>query len=920
MTKFKFFTQALDLEDSLSETINIKKKLLVYWLSYTSLFAVIFFIGFSAVWANNMSFLWRGDGHNQHLPVLKFYSEYWRAFFGNIFSGNFQLPMFDFRLGLGDDIIQSLAANSIGSIFHILSVFVPPNHIDVYYDIIFVLRIYLAGISFSILCIYARQKYWAILIGSLCYVFSGFVLKGIFHPMFPMVYTPLLFLGLDLILQKKKPFLFIICVFLLATTSFYYLYMITVFLIVYALLRVHHLHGKLFWKNLLPSALRASLHYIIGLLMSAVLMLPTILGYLGSTRTGRSDYLGSDGTEVINILLFSNTVIIDRILFFLSVNGLYLAGIVTLALAALFISKVNKNDKRHLITFFIFSWLLFLLPFGGLLLNGFAYMTDRWIFLFNFVLCFITVYMLPQKYFEGDRKKIAISILIASIIIYAVNLGLSLDFFPVNFFILVCTAALTVVFSIVNLNQLVKKLIIIAMAAINLTANTYFIYTTLEFYNQLAPKHAGIKWHLEAPDVPESVKMTDKSFYRMETPKPVFFHDVYNLAHLANAPLFLGYYGNSVYFSILNKNVIKGLKELENSNLYENIYYGFDGRTVLNTLSSNKYYALKYEEQEEEDGSGSYMQLSGNNIEHPYGYTFYDIDESRFQLTFKNECFLPLGYTYEKAVSYNEYEELNATDKQEAMLQAVVLNTEYANTRINQLSFSTNEIPYIYKAEGCVWENGILYKTNKDSSLTLYFDGKDNSETYIQLSGLKNYKYFLYNIGIYIKEYTFKGNKSELIPDQERFLFNLGYNEEGLNTATVTFPDEGCELKDIRVYCYPMDNYSRQVNALKEETLENINISANHVSGEITLKKSKFLVMTIPYSKGWSAKVNGIETELLQANTMFMALPLPAGKHTIELSYCTPGIKIGGLLSVIGFACFFFLVFKKRLTKKEPKN
>lgn len=46
--------------------------------------------------------------------------------------------------------------------------------------------------------------------------------------------------------------------------------------------------------------------------------------------------------------------------------------------------------------------------------------------------------------------------------------------------------------------------------------------------------------------------------------------------------------------------------------------------------------------------------------------------------------------------------------------------------------------------------------------------------------------------------------------------------------------------------------------------------------------------------------MDGKETELLQANTMYMALPLTEGQHSIELRYQTPGLKAGVMGTGVG--------------------
>ncbi len=109
----------------------------------------------------------------------------------------------------------------------------------------------------------------------------------------------------------------------------------------------------------------------------------------------------------------------------------------------------------------------------------------------------------------------------------------------------------------------------------------------------------------------------------------------------------------------------------------------------------------------------------------------------------------------------------------------------------------------------------------------------------------------------------------------------------------------------IEAIFLPIGNdYIQQAAALKEDHLENVEEFTNGIKGTVNLKSNKIMVFSIPYSKGWTAFVNGKKTELLRANTMFMTLPLKAGFYNIELRYFTPGLKLGIMLSILGFLLF----------------
>ena len=95
------------------------------------------------------------------------------------------------------------------------------------------------------------------------------------------------------------------------------------------------------------------------------------------------------------------------------------------------------------------------------------------------------------------------------------------------------------------------------------------------------------------------------------------------------------------------------------------------------------------------------------------------------------------------------------------------------------------------------------------------------------------------------------------------------------------------------------------------------------MTGKIALDKAKILCLTIPYSNGWTALVDGKPAKIYQANSMFMGLPLEAGTHEIELVYKTPGGKIGTGITEMGIAaCLMIYVVrrKKALDAQAAEN
>jgi uncharacterized membrane protein YfhO len=78
------------------------------------------------------------------------------------------------------------------------------------------------------------------------------------------------------------------------------------------------------------------------------------------------------------------------------------------------------------------------------------------------------------------------------------------------------------------------------------------------------------------------------------------------------------------------------------------------------------------------------------------------------------------------------------------------------------------------------------------------------------------------------------------------------------------------------------------------------------------------LVLSIPYSEGWNAYVDGEKASIYKANVMYMALALDKGDHTISLVYTTPYLKVGMVISFISLVVFIgIIIFYKFANNKE---
>jgi len=262
--------------------------------------------------------------------------------------------------------------------------------------------------------------------------------------------------------------------------------------------------------------------------------------------------------------------------------------------------------------------------------------------------------------------------------------------------------------------------------------------------------------------------------------------------------------------------------------------------------------------------------------------------------------------------------------KQQALLQCAV--TEEENMDLEKTDPSFREEVFSYEVEcgkGAAFRDGEITVTKAKASVTLVFEGFENSETYLYWKNLyspeidaaklsKNRKSKITAVcGEVSKTQVYLSSQDQYYMGKKDFLFQLGYSEKARKTITITFAKKGTYLFDeLQVVGQPMEDLPEQVAALKRDVLEEVEFSPNAVKGSIRLESAKLLCLSIPFSNGWTAYVNGEKTDLCRVNTMYSGLYLEPGQYQIELKYRTPGLNLGlacaglGLMLLLLVCCY----------------
>ncbi len=254
------------------------------WILYSAAFMVIAAFSFGIFIIANRTLIWNMDGVTQHYPLML---ELHRLLTKAGLAG---VTGWSWTFGLGADKLTTLAYYVLGDPFAYLLAILPTRLIEAGYGWFVILRLYASGLAFLAFTRCYAFKPFSRLLGALTYAFAGYSLMiGVHHPFFilPMIWLPLLFLGIDRVLRGKGWAFLGAMTGLTVLSNFYFAYILGLGSLIYAVIRYLSLKEQ----GQLQVKLRLAIGRLVaaagaGLLLSGILLVPSIVMMLGSTRAG----------------------------------------------------------------------------------------------------------------------------------------------------------------------------------------------------------------------------------------------------------------------------------------------------------------------------------------------------------------------------------------------------------------------------------------------------------------------------------------------------------------------------------------------------------------------------------------------------------------------------------------------------------
>lgn len=948
---------------------------------YSILFLVTAILTYVYFVINGKSLVWHVDGYDQHMIALTYYGQWLRQIVRSIFVDHtFSFQMWNFTIGYGGDILTTFSYYVIGDPLNLLSGIVSSRYTEYLYDVLIFVRMYLAGLFFMYYTKERGITGNGRVVGAIIYVFSVFAIySGVRHPFFilPMIFLPLILTGLEKILNGKKPYLFIISIAFCVIGNFYFFYMIAIITVVYALVRIIYTYRNE-KKKIFTTLLKLFAFSIVGVLIACALFLPTLFTFLQDSRTienavvpvlydfkyyqkilsgmisndtsGYWNYIGISPIALVGAYYAFHKRDVQKIVFF----------IISLLVMAIPFLGSFLNGMLYACNRWIWAY-IFLCAFSVAFF--WKEIVSIKVFTHKKLSAFLLVYFSLIIIMKNTRKEsVILQMLLFTVMLFLLSYlnNHKTKWFKyktkIIVFFVVCGVAVN------------------AFYLFDVTEGNYiseFIDAGKVYSSYESTVESDIKNHVNDDSFyrysstdDELINNKNKNAKVNQVLKNSIYSDLNNkyfyLDNASNASTLFNENGIGYYWSLGNTNIQNFLRQMNNKEYSLFYYYGNDQRTILSSLSSVKYFVA-------EEGEKGKVPYGFKSIAPFYKYVPNMLrnkkinKKTRVQNSvnyeiYKNPYALPLGYTYDSTVTEKDIKDLDGVDQERVMLSSAIVedNDKFHDDIDNQTedkrlkySVSTKDENFVKVKKNKIEVNRGHSKINLnidcESNKNLFINFKNfrftqkseldaNIDTFNKLSkseqNLISNKYRYYKDNEYSRVYVKSNDVSKMFlnyrddssfyNNRKDFAINMCYSELPRDRITIEFENPGTYRFDkLEVIEQSFDDYADKINALRDNSLENVKIGTNRITGDIALDKEKLLCLNIPYSDGWKLKVDGNIKVLKKVNYMNSGVILKSGKHKIELTYTTPGLIPGIILTIVGILILLIIIIAYKVSRKN---
>ena len=798
----------------------------------------------------------------------------------NVWTGK-ENPFYSFHLGMGLNY-YAFISYYLGGIFAPLVVFFDTANMPNALYILTLIKIGAGGLAFWI---YAKNtfkinRFFNIAL-AVAYSLMSFTIAQAEVIMWldAMVWFPLIILGINRLLEFKKPRLLFFSYFLLFISNYYFGFMIGLFSFMYFLVR-YFADRKKHKKVLIPYLITS----ILAGLGSLIMILPMYLDLKANGETlSQITMTKTEDTGFWDIIVKNMIGTYDTTQYG-SIPFIYIGIIPFIFCIFYFISR--KFDWKHklgygLIAVFIIASFYFT-PLD-LLWQGFHF-PNMFLFRYAFLLSFLVIMLAGYALEKFDKSDIpvmlfiGIGLIVAYTLAFFVHSDKSYEFVKSENYVLsmVFLIAYLIIFAISLLPnskftfKRISLLILILMGVEAATNSYYMIHGVRQDWNYPSAE----QFTAPRPYIKELVNYANKNddgiFYRLENLNRVSTNDSVNYQ----------YAGMDLFSSVRNRNSAAVLRTLG----YKSDGTALNSRYDNNTLLMDSFVGMRY-----------------NISETPINrFGFKEIKHNKRYKLYENKYALPLGVETSNNILNTKLIESDNLTSQETLINALT-GKKYTFFQLEQPSLVSEE-------GGKITDNG-----DGQTSTISVNQGETLALTYsIHVPAGKEAYFSLFPI---------EGPTGSAKVDTEKQpghwceigmmgqYYDLGYFKKATDlqfTVYISGSEGSFTAITPPVLFLDTKEYKSAMTKLQTQGVD-FKVDGRIVKADVNIKKGQNTIFTtIPYDKGWTAYVDGKETPISSYRNGFVTFRVPNGKHEVKLKYFPPGLKIGIVLFILSFIGFFF--------------
>ncbi len=635
------------------------------WLStffIALLVAGVMFIPFMVM--DKGYFIFYGDFNVQQIP-------FYQMCHNMVRQGDFG---WSWLTDLGSDMIGSYAYYLISSPFFWLTLPFPNSFVPYLMGPLLILKFACAALTAYFYIRRFTKTPEAARLGGLLYAFCGFSVYNIFFNSFheAIIIFPLLLLSFELILTEKKHGLFAICVFLSAGINYFFFYGMVVFTVIYFIIRLCSKTVKITCGHFLLMLFEA----VLGLALSAIIVLPGVMFVLGNNRLG-SFQLGWGAIMYGKEQIYLNVIecfffppdIPARPVFFPGANvkwsslGGWLPLFSMVGVFAYCGAKKGNWIKRVICTSFVFA--MFPILNSAFTFFNTAYYA-RWFFMPILIMCLATVMAIEDREIEWDSAFKWVGFITAAFILVIgffpsknsendIIFGLFTDSqsstYKMRFWITCAIAAVSfiILFIIYKAFKKRDKLFMnIAVAFVCILSAIYgMVFINTGKQHSYDPETIVIPLLIEG-----EIDLPDSDNYRIDT---------YDCAD--NTGMSFGLPSINAFHSTVSPSIAEFYEAVGEDRSVAS-RPDVKNYAIRNLLSVK--YVLNLENEDE------FMDEDGDTV--MPGYKYYG--KQAGHKIYENENYIPYGFSYDKYISRTALNTFDEKTRANIMLKAIVLNDE----------------------------------------------------------------------------------------------------------------------------------------------------------------------------------------------------------------------------------------------------